>query len=110
MSWSRLGAVVRTERARLGYRTLADLAARTGLGVRTLSDLERGARSSYSAETLAAVEAALGWEPGSVRRILDGGGPLREHDDDLAALLVSWPHLDERARHALRVLADLLRP
>ena len=93
----------------LGYRTLSDLAARTGLGVRTLSDIERGARESYSAETLAAVEAALGWAPGSVRRILDGGQPTREQDDDLAAILAVWPQLDDRARRVLRAVADVLR-
>lgn len=100
---------MRAERLRLGYRTLADFASRLGVGVRTLSDIERGARDNYSAETLATVEAALGWAPGSVRRILDGGEPTREQDEDLAALLVAWPHLDERARHVLRVVADMLR-
>lgn len=109
MSWTRLGETVRAERARLGYRTLADLAARTGLGVRTLSDLERGARSTYSAETLATVESVLGWAPGSVRRILDGGRPIREQDDDLTALLAAWPHLDARGRRALRAVAEILR-
>lgn len=109
MTWSRLGAAVRAERARLGYRTLADLAARTGLGVRTLSDLERGARDNYSAETLSAVEAVLGWAPGSVQRILDGGDPTREQDDDLAAVLAAWPQLDARARRALRAVAEILR-
>jgi transcriptional regulator with XRE-family HTH domain len=109
MSWSRLGRTVRAERARLGYRTLRSFASRTGLGVRTLSDLERGARETYSAETLASVEAVLGWAPGSIRRILDGGEPTRDEDDDLTALLAAWTHLDDRARRALRAAADLLR-
>lgn len=109
MSWARLGAAIRAERVRLGYLRLGDFADRVGLGVRTLSDLERGARTTYSPETLAAVEAVLGWAPGSVRRVLDGGEPLREQDDDLTAVLSAWPHLDARARAALRAAAEALR-
>lgn len=77
--------------------------------MRTLSDLERGARDTYSAETLATVEAALGWQPGSVRRVLDGGEPARDPDDDLAAILAAWPHLDDRGRRVLRAVAEVLR-
>jgi hypothetical protein len=47
--------------------------------------------------------------PGSVRRILDGGEPTREQDDDLTAVLVAWPQLDARARRALRAVAEILR-
>ena len=40
-----------------------------------LGDIEKGRRDNYDPMTLAALEQALRWETGSVRRILDGGEP-----------------------------------
>lgn len=101
--------MVRTERIRLGDRTIGDLAHRAGVSPGTVGNVERGARTRYQPETLAAIEAAIGWAPGSVAKVLAGGKPTREQDPDLAALLAAWPRLDPRARHALRAAAELLR-
>jgi transcriptional regulator with XRE-family HTH domain len=100
--------MVRAERIRLGDRTIGDLAARSGLSSGTVANLERGTRTRYQPETLAAIEAALGWAHGSVEKVLAGGRPTREQDPDLAALLAAWPHLDARGRRALRAAAEAL--
>lgn len=100
---------MRDERIRLGCRTIGDLAARAGVSRGTVANVERGARTRYQPETLAAVEAAIGWAPGSVARVLAGGQPVREQDDDLAAVLAAWPRISPRGRRALRVAAEALR-
>jgi transcriptional regulator with XRE-family HTH domain len=107
--WARLGEAIRAERIRLGYRSLGAFAARVGVSPGTVGNLERGARDRYQPETLAAVEAALAWSPGSVDAILKGGKATREADEDLAAVLAAWPRLDRRARRALRAAAEALR-
>lgn len=53
-----LGAVLREERRRQG-RTLAQLAAASGVSMQHLSDVERG-RKDPSSEVLAAITGALG--------------------------------------------------
>lgn len=71
--------------------------------------MERGTRTRYQPETVAMIEAALGWSPGSIETVLKGGRPVREQDDDLAAILTVWPRLDRRSRRALRAAAEALR-
>lgn len=106
--WQRLGEQIRTDRVRLGMRTQPELARRAGLGRRTVSDLERGARANYSPDTLGAVEAALGWAPGTVSRILAGGQVEREGDVDWERLGALWLSLDDRSRRVLMAVADAL--
>ena len=107
--WTRLGRLIRAERVHLGYRTLGAFAHAAGVSRGTISNLERGTRDRYQPETVAAVEAVLGWQAGSVVKILGGGKPTREDDADLALILAAWPRLDARARRALRVAAEALR-
>jgi hypothetical protein len=76
--WSRLADHVITARVRQGYKTRRGFAAYLDhighpVNERTLGNLERG--MSVSADTVAAVEIGLGWEPGSGRAILAGGRP-----------------------------------
>ena len=106
--WTRLGELVHAERLRLGQRHQGDFAARIGISRRVLSDIERGARTRYRAETLAAVEAALGWEPGDIGRVVAGGQPTRVDDENLFAIRALWPRLPVRARRALRAAAEQL--
>ncbi len=54
--------------------TRQDLAQKAGLSYRLLGDLERGTRP-VSEGSLAIVEQVLGWQPGSSKRILEGGEP-----------------------------------
>lgn len=74
--------------------------------MRTLSDLEGGRRDRYEAGTLAAVEATLGWKPGSISTVLGGGDPAPETDEALARLLAAWPTLSDDARELLAELAE----
>lgn len=104
--WARVGEAIKTERRRLGYRTQHDLAARAGVSQRTISRLESGTRVSDG--NIAAVEAALGWEPGTVDGLARGRAVQREVDEHLAALHGLWPRLDVAARRALVAAARVL--
>jgi transcriptional regulator with XRE-family HTH domain len=108
VQWERLGALVRRDRIRLGMRTQGDLAARAGVSKRTVSDVERAARPNISADTLGAIEAALGWEPGSAVAILQGLDPLRAGDELLARIAAVWPTLGDRERQIVAAVVDIL--
>jgi Helix-turn-helix len=72
--WERLASYVVSARVAAGHKDRRAFAAATGVTERTLGNLERGTR--VAPETLAIVEAALGWKPGSARTVLAGGDPL----------------------------------
>lgn len=87
---------------------MSDLAERSGLSERTIEHLESGDRQRYRDSTLGRVEEALGWRPGTIRRIVDGNGGDNgelESDQLLDRVITRWPYLtpDER-----RALVDLL--
>lgn len=75
--WERLGAAVRRERIRAGFRSIDDFAkaveARTGhyLSSRTVANLERGVR--VNDRSLQLVSDALQWPTEAVKDILGGG-------------------------------------
>lgn len=72
--WKRLAGFVVAARTNLGYKSRSRFAsALEDVSDRTLGNLERG--QSVSRETLAVVERALRWEPGSAEAILAGGRP-----------------------------------
>lgn len=71
-----------------------------------LVDLEGGHRRNYQPETLAVVEAALGWEPGSMDRVRGGLTPLQREDPLLTRLRILWPRLDRGARTMLVEMAE----
>jgi transcriptional regulator with XRE-family HTH domain len=70
----RLAAYVLARRLELGYKTQRELAAAMHISERTVGKAENG--EVVSASTIAALDNALGWEPGSAARVLDGGLPL----------------------------------
>ncbi len=70
----RLGHHVVSRRVALGYRSRTDLASSLQFTVRTLADIEHGARKA-SAGTYAILENKLTWAPGSIDTILAGGAP-----------------------------------
>lgn len=107
MEWERLGQHVRRDRVRLGMRTQGQLAVRAGVSKRTVSDIERGARPNISADTLGAVEAALGWAPGAASVILRGLTP-EQGDAILARVVALWPQLGERERRIIAAIVDIL--
>jgi transcriptional regulator with XRE-family HTH domain len=71
--WERLGAAVVARRVELGMLTREQLVEKSGMSRRLLSDIENGRRTSYDPATLARVEQALQWLPGTVDRILAEG-------------------------------------
>lgn len=103
LGWKRLARVLDDEHTaqRLSWSALA---RRTGVSLRTVYDLRSGERTSYHPETLDRLETALGWETGSVERVLDGRDPRRKPDPDLARIHHAWRGLPPEVR---RVLADV---
>lgn len=88
------------------WRRREDFAAACRLSVRVVGELERAERTNFTAETLGAVEAALGWEPGSADRVRAGLAPRRREDNDLARLRALWPRLSPGSRRMLVELAE----
>ncbi|GAB1642574.1 hypothetical protein [Krasilnikovia sp. MM14-A1259] len=80
--WERLGAHVVARRVAMGYRARGDLASAVGISARVLFDIEKGRRTNYDAVTIAALEKALGWETGSVARVVAGGEPITRGVDE----------------------------
>jgi hypothetical protein len=103
--WRRLGSRILSERSRR-WRTRDEFATATGLSARLLDDLETGRRDNYQDETLSAVEVALGWMPGTSRRIVQGGRVRREMDPDLVRVFDVWPRLSPDAKRMLAELAE----
>jgi hypothetical protein len=71
--WQRLGNRIIARRVALGYRTREALTDDADISPRTLGDLEIGRRAKYHPNTIAVLEQALRWAPGSVDQILAGG-------------------------------------
>lgn len=95
--WRRLGEMIETTRTRR-WRTRQEFARVTGISVRTIADLEKGARSRYLPATLAGIEAALGWDSGSCLRIVAGGRPKVVGDAQLERIADLWPRLSPDAQ------------
>lgn len=92
--WTRLGRRIKAERGRKGYPTAAALADAAGLSVRTVEIIEAGSRPWRPRDTTQAkIERALGWQPGSVERIVNGGRPRQAADPLLQRVIAAWPQL-----------------
>lgn len=104
--WKHLAGQVIERRRELGMPTRGHFARATGLSYRLLGDLERGTRG-VSEGTLALVEQALGWVPGSARDVLHGGPPLVGAGPAvLTAATAVRPRERRESRSALRALTD----
>lgn len=73
--WARLGHFLKARRLMLGL-TQADLAAKAGVSMGTVTNIESGKTHGRLPHKLPLIEALLGWEPGSAARVLDGGNPV----------------------------------
>lgn len=73
--WQRLASAIVARRAELGM-TQVGVATAGGISLDRIQALEGAKRTSYRKNTLAALERALQWEPGSVQAVLAGGDPL----------------------------------
>lgn len=120
--WPSLADHIVARRLELGMPNRRDLAAAAGISERTLSELENG--RSVRRTTLAAVESALQWAPGTARRILTGTQPAagsappaqfraapRYRDPDLQRVWESLAPLGltDEAREGFVRLADQMR-
>jgi transcriptional regulator with XRE-family HTH domain len=103
--WKRLGQIVRAERVRLGYHSVANFAKAAGLSSTTVDNIENARKTSYRPDSVGALELALGWRSGSVELVLAGQDPEAEADADLAVIVAAWPRLSPGARRMLRILA-----
>lgn len=80
--WNRLAHRIRERRAELGL-TQAEIARRAGVTVMTVRNLETGRAFTRLPSSLPAMDAALDWEQGGSRTVLDGGEPtLRRETAD----------------------------
>ena len=103
--WARLGQEVAQERGR-HWRSRSAFARAAGISRLVLDDVEKGRRTNYSDATFAAIEAALGWEPGTCLRVVQGGKVRREVDPVLVRLLDVWVTLSPDARAMLVEIAE----
>ncbi|HWU24119.1 MAG TPA: hypothetical protein VN088_21465 [Nocardioides sp.] len=108
MDLVRLSDSVRTRRRALGMRTSADLAIAAGLSLRTVAEIERGA-TLVGETSQRAIEAALGWEPGEMVRIAEGGDRRRTVLEDVAALREVMAEMDDLRARAEAILERLER-
>lgn len=69
----RLGRLVTRRRLDLGYTSRRAFAETSGIGERTVADIEQGKSVSFRTKHLA--EKALLWAPGSCEAVLMGGEP-----------------------------------
>lgn len=76
-SWERLGGFVAVAREQLGL-TQKELACEAGVSLRTIQTFETGRYRTRLPVCARYVEDALGWETGSIARILEGGEPTRK--------------------------------
>lgn len=104
-----MGERVHTERARR-WRVRRDFARACGLSERTVAALERGERTNFGPDVLAAVEATLGWEVGDATRVLKGQDPRRRVDERMTRLLDIWPRLSPDAQRLVVDFAERALP
>jgi hypothetical protein len=79
------------------------------VSVRTVEIIESGSHAGRPRETtLAKIEQALGWGPGSMERIVAGGRPRDMADPLLARVLAAWPYLSGEEQVRLVELAERL--
>lgn len=74
-AWVRLGREVRRRRIGLDMNQ-PDVSAAGGPSTGVISKIENARQTHYEDRVLALLERALRWQPGSCKRVLDGGDPV----------------------------------
>lgn len=82
--WKRVGTAVGARRRARGYPRQQDAADAGDIGVAKWGQVERGEPGPHADNTIAGVERALAWKPGSVAAILAGGEPTPITEEDQA--------------------------
>jgi transcriptional regulator with XRE-family HTH domain len=112
--WRRLGEYIRNRRKALDI-SRTQMASLTGISYRTIGQVERS--SPVAPDTLAAIENVLRWKPGSSRRVLSGGDPVLEGEEDrdpvadeqLRYLTEHFPSLSDGERRGIVALIEGMR-
>lgn len=78
-NWDRLGLAIKARREELGLTTQQALADAAGVTRQTVQSLESGKQRTRMPATIAPIEKALGWEPGTAARILAGDDPSSQN-------------------------------
>lgn len=75
--WQRLADLLIARRVELNdaWRNRQQFCRDTGAEYRIVHDVENAKRANYSGSTLALIERAYRWQPGSIRAVLEGGDP-----------------------------------
>lgn len=106
--WERLSSFVLSERERVEWSQL-DLAKRMHVDVKTVRRIE--ASQSVWGTTLAALERAFDWQPGSARKVLTGGVPTARTEtaigDGPPWLVNGKPDLRDEVERELWGIAEL---
>ena len=116
MALSALGELIDRRRAELGGMSVEALAGRAGVSASSVLYVRQGAHASKPAmreRVHAGIEAALGWEPGSIGRYLAGGPeprPLADDDDGEAEHVALFRQLRPDDRAALTHIARAMLP
>jgi transcriptional regulator with XRE-family HTH domain len=97
--WKRAGEQIIARRIALGMTTTTALAQRTGLSARMLGDIENARRQNFAKPTIAQIEHALEWAPGSIDLILSGGDPTPLHGEQAAPVVSEQTDELARVRH-----------
>lgn len=97
--WARVAEKVKTRREDAGL-TQRQLAERAGTTDRYISAIERAERDTYQQKMLRAIARALGWQPGSIDLILEGGEPVDADPPDTRSI-------EERVTALEAELADI---
>lgn len=104
--WERVGQLVREERIARGCKTYVEFRKVVHLSVGTLGNIEKARRTGYSAATKQQVEDALGWERGSIDRIVEGGQLDQARDPGLVRIISSWHLLQDSIRKVILDIVD----
>lgn len=116
----RLADVMNQRRRQLRMQWI-DVAERAGMGVQNLLRIRTG-QIGISEKAADGIDDALGWEPGSVEKILNGGKPTPlggntaegkpsgagADESDLSALFAEIEHLNEEIQTRARRIDEKL--
>lgn len=87
---------VASRRIELGMRTAKQMAEKSGLSTRLISDIENGRKDNYALASLAAVDDALDWASGTSEHLLRTGEyPDRETSIESAPVGMTWNDFEE---------------
>ncbi len=86
-NWQEVANAVIQRRVELGYETRKEFIEGSGIGARTIGDIETARRESYDPATLARLEKALRWPAGKIQKVLNT--PLPTEPADVATEMMT---------------------